>query len=395
MAAEPTAGPPRWQWMLLPGGYGFLPEGRRTARDWVVDVTLSLIAIGIGSLALASTWESHSAMSVAVDLAIGAAAWGGLWMRRSHPFALAVLACLASIISASAAGPATIAAFNGALRCTRRQVAVVVLLGLGSAVFSPLVYSSNDDYVVQLVFGILCTFVVVGWGLFVRARREVVLSLRERAARLEAEQQLHLERARATERQRIAREMHDVLAHRISLLALHAGALEFRPDAPAAEVAHAAGVIRGSAHAALEELRDAVGLLRTDDADREPEPPQPTLGRLPELIEESRAAGMRVRAKIDDTEVPELLGRTAYRIVQEGLTNARKHAPDAAVDVSVAAGDALVVEVISRRPVGRTGIPGAGAGLIGLTERVSLAGGELEHGRDERGDFVLRARLPL
>ena len=104
--------------------------------------------------------------------------------------------------------------------------------------------------------------VVIGWGLFVRARRELIDSLRERAERAEAEQRRRLEQAREAERRRIAREMHDVLAHRVTLLSLHAGALEFRPDAPPEEIAEAAGVIRASAHAALQELREVIGVLR-------------------------------------------------------------------------------------------------------------------------------------
>jgi len=197
--------------------------------------------------------------------------------------------------------------------------------------------------------------------------------------------------------------MHDVLAHRVSLLSVHAGALEFRPDASPAEIAEAAAVIRANAHAALQDLRDVIGVLR-DGGDRDaPEPPQPTLAQLPGLIEECRAAGMRVRASVDappEDELPPTLGRTAYRVVQEGLTNARKHAPGAAVEanVSTVAEAGLVVEVVSRRPVavtvGAERLPGAGTGLIGLAERVALAGGELEHGPDEHGDFVLRAILP-
>lgn len=135
-----------------------------------------------------------------------------------------------------------------------------------------------------------------------------------------------------------------------------------------------------------------------------PEPPQPTLDQIPSLVEESRAAGMRVRAQIEAPAqtLPAALGRTAYRVVQEGLTNARKHAPGAAVDVAVSAsaGEGLVVEVVSRRPVGvavaagSERMPGAGTGLVGLAERVALAGGELRHGPDAAGDFVLRATLP-
>ena len=104
--------------------------------------------------------------------------------------------------------------------------------------------------------------------MFVRARRQLVVSLRDRAERAEAEQQLRVAQARQLERTRIAREMHDVLAHRISLLSLHAGALEFRPDAPPEEVARAAGVIRASAHAALQDLREVIGVLRAELAGR-------------------------------------------------------------------------------------------------------------------------------
>ena len=184
----------------------------------------------------------------------------------------------------------------------------------------------------------LATGAVIAWGMFVRSRRQLVLSLRDRAERAEAEQQLRVEQARQHERARIAREMHDVLAHRISLLSLHAGALEFHPDAPPEEIARAAGVIRASAHDALEDLRTVIGVLRAEAGDGDPEPPQPTLADLPALIEESREAGMQVRFECELAEpaaVPAATGRSAYRIVQEGLTNARKHARGAAVEVTV------------------------------------------------------------
>jgi signal transduction histidine kinase len=135
-----------------------------------------------------------------------------------------------------------------------------------------------------------------------------------------------------------------------------------------------------------------------------PEPPQPTLADVPALVEECRGAGMRVRCELAlpaDAGLPAALGRAAYRIVQEGLTNARKHAPGAAVEVTISAppGSALAVAVVSRHAVGVAApgpfaLPGAGTGLVGLAERVELAGGELEHGPDATGDFVLRATLP-
>jgi signal transduction histidine kinase len=253
---------------------------------------------------------------------------------------------------------------------------------------------------VALVLSWLVIGVVLVWGMFVRSRRQLVLSLRDRAERAETEQQLRVEQARQAERARIAREMHDVLAHRISLLSLHAGALEFRPDAPPEEVARAAGVIRASAHQALEDLRAVIGVLREAPAgEGVPEPPQPTLADLPALIEESREAGMRVTFTPPEVEAPpDSLGRNVYRVVQEGLTNARKHARGSTVDVVISGSpDAgLEIEIRNRLPVGvaSSSIPGAGTGIIGLAERASLAGGRLEHGRTEAGDYRLWAWLP-
>jgi signal transduction histidine kinase len=183
---------------------------------------------------------------------------------------------------------------------------------------------------------------------------------------------------------------------------VHAGALEFRPDAPAAEVAQAAEVIRISAAAALGELRQVITVLREDSAATDG-PPQPGFGQLADLVRESRSAGMTLCDCIDLPEagqLPTVLGRTVYRVIQEGLTNARKHALGAPVQVTVTAdGQAVTAEVISlRRPVsagpGGAAPAGAGAGLVGLAERVALVGGRLEHGPNAIGDFVLRATIP-
>ena len=131
----------------------------------------------------------------------------------------------------------------------------------------PLLYADGElgGYWGTIALCVLVMTVAIGWGLFARTRRELVASLHERARRLESEQLLRVEQARDAERRRIAREMHDVLAHRLSLLSLHAGALEFRRDASPEEVAEAAGVIRASGQAALEELRAVIGLLREQD----------------------------------------------------------------------------------------------------------------------------------
>jgi signal transduction histidine kinase len=204
--------------------------------------------------------------------------------------------------------------------------------------------------------GVVVQGAAVGWGLFIHYRRQLVLSLRDRAVRAEAEAQLRAAQAQQRARDEIAREMHDVLGHRLSLLSVHAGALEFRPDASPEEIAGAATVIRENAHLALQDLREVIGALRAPVG----ELPQPTLADIAPLVAESGRAGMRVGLGEETSgAVPELVGRTAYRVVQEGLTNARKHAPGAAVAVRLAGapGQGLTVEVANEAPD-----PGSGSG---------------------------------
>jgi signal transduction histidine kinase len=393
----------RWQRRLLPGELLEATAARRSPRDWVVDVLLIATALVIGSFNLSETWSDHSDAMIVLDIVAGTAVCLALWVRRTRPVEVAVAAVIVATFSAMAGGAVVVAVFNAAVRASRLVLLAIVAASLCSLAIFVLLYPSVGSFDEQMVVGSLLVGGAAGWGLFARVRRELVYSLHERAKRLESDQKLRVEQAREAERRRIAREMHDVLAHRLSLLSVQAGALEFNADADPREVAEAAGVIRATAQTALEELRDVIGVLRDDGDDQPVEPPQPTLAQLPALIEESRAAGMEIRTSIDeaaDAELPPALGRTAYRIVQEGLTNARKHAPGASVDVSITShnGPALVVAVVSRRAVGVTanrGAPeGTGAGLVGLTERVSLAGGELKYGSNEAGDFVLRALLP-
>jgi signal transduction histidine kinase len=236
---------------------------------------------------------------------------------------------------------------------------------------------------------------LVGWGALATARAAVITSLRERAERAEAEQGRRVAEARAAERAAIAREMHDVLAHRLSLLATYAGALEYRPDQPAERLSQAAGVIRTTVHQALDELRDVIALLRDDPGD-DLAGPVPALSDLPSLVEESRAIGTRV--EIEDTvgavEVPGTTGRTAYRVVQEALTNARKHAPGQPVRIALDGSPGALLTIDVSNPLGGvSAIPGSGTGLVGLTERVRLAGGQLDH-RLTATEFRVSASLP-
>jgi signal transduction histidine kinase len=338
---------------------------------------------------------------IVADLILGVPTWFAIWWRRRWPVHLAIGLGLVSVVSTSASLAALIALFT---LTVHRRAGVAIPLAALTLPLAPAFLAIHPDeetpYLVSLGFSVLLTAAVVAWGMFVRARRQLVLSLHDRAERAEAEQHLRVDQARRQERARIAREMHDVLAHRISLLSLHAGALEFRPDAPADEVARAAGVIRRSAHEALQDLRAVIGVLREGQDGAAPERPQPTLADLPALIAESRDAGMHVSYEVGElAAVPEATGRNAYRIVQEALTNARKHARGAAVDVAVEgdAGSGLTIEVRNRLPVGTAtapAIPGAGTGIVGLAERASLAGGRLEHGRRADGDYRLWAWLP-
>ncbi|MFJ1719068.1 sensor histidine kinase [Streptomyces sp. NPDC088244] len=377
-------------------------RSRRTVRDWVVDLTAFLCAAGIGMLAAAAIEADRSTPDgiLAADIAIGALACCALWVRRRWPVGVAVALVLVAAIEPVSAGAMLVALFGVAVHRPFRPVAAVGALALALAPVQPYLRPDPDtSFIGATVIGVLLPLLVISWGMVVRSRRQLVVTLRERARRAETEAALRAEQAQRLAREAIAREMHDVLAHRLTLLSVHAGALEFRPDAPTAEVARAAGVIRDSAHEALQDLREIIGVLRSpgeSDGDR----PQPTLASLDELIAESRLAGMKVTLDNrvgDPATAPAATGRTVYRIAQEGLTNARKHAPGAEVTVTVtgAPGQGLIVEVRNPAPTRPfEQVPGSGQGLIGLTERATLAGGGLDHGPLPDGGFRVRATLP-
>jgi signal transduction histidine kinase len=382
------------RWQMLPGGLLEEPGAKRSARDWIVDVTIFVLALIIGGFVFVTSEDQHSGPLAFWDLLLGAIALLSLWWRRRWPVAVAVIAIVPGAISAFAAGAGLAAYFNLAIRGSRRVIVAATVVSIAAGVVYSVVYPDDElSFALEVLLAVVITFAVLAWGLFARSQRSLLRSSHERAQQLESEQRAHVEQAREAERRRIASEMHDVLAHRLSLLSVHAGALEFRPGAPPEEIASAAAVIRETARSALQELREVIGVLREQPVDGVA-PPQPTLDAIPSLIEESRTAGMRVASRIEAYGGEDTVGRTAYRVVQEGLTNARKHAPAAKVEVTVAASERLVVEVISRRSALASEPGPGGSGLIGLAERVTLAGGALEHGPNPRGDYVLRATLP-
>jgi signal transduction histidine kinase len=373
-----------------------------------MDTLLFLAAAIFGLLVIGGRLESSTqppAWLFAADVIAGALGCAGLWLRRRWPVGLALVLVAFSTFSEVVAGAMVVAMLTVAIQRPPRTTAAVFVVSLLAAIVY--VFVRPEPGIpgwLLLLIGVAVQSAAVGWGLFIRFRRQLVLSLRDRANRAETEAQLRAEQAQQRARDEIAREMHDVLGHRLSLLSVHAGALEFRPDAPAEEVARAAKVIRENAHQALQDLREVIGVLRAPVG----ELPQPTLADVRQLVAESGRAGMRVTLR-DETSgaVPDLAGRTAYRVVQEGLTNARKHAPGAEVRVQLAGspGAGLTVEVRNEAPSSTadpgprqasrgTTEPGAGQGLAGLAERVALASGRLEHGPTAGGGWRLAVRLP-
>jgi signal transduction histidine kinase len=384
---------------LFAPGEDEAPPPRRTRRDWLADTAAFAFALGFGALTFNDAIDHGlGGALLVVDVVSGVALSVALWWRRRWPFGLGVAAAPILAVS-SFAGPAgVVTLFTVAAYCRwQRAVAVAVLQFAMVPILRTL--QPGGTVATDYIAGVLGTVAIVALGMLRRSRLQ---AQRERAGRKQAEEELRVEQIRHAERTRIAREMHDVLAHRISLLSMHAGALEFRPDATPEEIERAAAVIRASAHQALEDLRAMIGLLRDTSDGEAPAPPQPTLAALPALLEESRAAGMRLHAdlRVADLEaVPDPTGRHALRIVQEALTNARKHAVAEPVELRIAGerGEGLTIDVSNPTPVlasGEPEIPGSGTGLVGLVERVTLSGGTLEHGRDERGVFHLRAWLP-
>ncbi|WP_121745563.1 histidine kinase [Streptomyces sp. E2N166] len=322
-----------------------------------------------------------------------------LWWRRRFPLAVALTVVIASAASALATGAALVAL--GSISARRRPVEtgiVVLTFVTASQVavgFYP-VQSPSGSWWLQLVLPALTAGIAVAVGMAVGARRVEVRSLRDRAESAEREQTARAAQARALERNRIAREMHDVLAHRISLVAMQAGVLDHRGDLGAEESRVLVRGIAEGSHQALEELRDVLGVLRADPG--HPEAPQPSFEAIPGLVADARTSGLDVTLTTTVTGTPpDAVGRTCYRVVQEGLTNAAKHAPGAHIHITLegSAGGRLDVGVSnSPATTGPAQPPASGFGLLGLTERVDLVGGELDHHPTPDNGYILTARLP-
>ncbi|WP_240809927.1 sensor histidine kinase [Actinomadura sp. WMMA1423] len=368
----------------------------------------AVLAAVAGALTALTVWSRVSTQGagavLGLEIAVALASWllAPLLVWRPVGAALALTALAA--LSPTATPAASMGVLHVAQRRPFRQAAMVGAAGVAAHVVQGLWQPNRGISFSWWLLLIAAGYgALIGWGALARARRELLDSLRERARRAEAEQGRRVAEARMAERTRIAREMHDVLAHRLSLLATYAGALEYRPDAPPEKLSQAAGVIRTGVHQALDELREVILLLRAEDSGEDAgaeDRPQPVLEDVPRLVEESRDAGGQVELRdetVGASALPAAAGRAAYRVVQEGLTNARKHAGGRPVRVVLEGrpGSRLVVDI--RNPLPEDGAaplaPGSGTGLVGLTERVRLAGGRLDHQAAE-GEFRLRAWLP-
>ncbi|MFC4493489.1 sensor histidine kinase [Streptomyces ovatisporus] len=430
----------------------------RTAGDRIADIGLFFFAACFAVLTADAVLvgEHPSPDALFADQATGALACAALFLRRRWPVQLAVALLLAGVFSHFVTGATIVAVFTVSAGRSLRTTGLVAGIAFAPVPFFLAGGPELDDP--RTVSGMTYFALVagaIGWGLFVRSRRQLIASLHERAERAHEE-------ARRAAREDIAREMHDVLAHRLSLLSVHAGALHFNPGAPAEEIRRTAGVIRESAHEALDDLREIIGVLRGTTSS-EGARPQPVLADLARLAEESQEAGTDVTLRVETAAgapdralgglgkpglrkpglgkpglgkpglgkralgerdsanggrapvPPPAVGRTAYRIVQEALTNARKHAPGSPVTVTVSGGPEEGLTVLVRNPAPAeddprspsdvrefahfapeppmTAVPGAGQGLVGLTERAELAGGSMEYGRFG-ADFRVRAWLP-
>lgn len=231
-------------------------------------------------------------------------------------------------------------------------------------------------------------------GAWIGTQRELVVSLRDRALAAEAARQLRDREAVLQERERIAHEMHDSIGHQLTLVAMHAGALSINTDLGPAEVHNQAELIRSTARQALVDLRQVVGVLQ------EPEPPSITaasgIAAVRELVARSRqVAALRFEDRLPvGAELPEPTSRAVVRIVQEGLTNAHRHAPGAPIELTITGDPGSGVEVVMVNRLAAETMPsGNGTGLAALAERVRILGGSME-ATSRHDHFRLAAHLP-
>jgi signal transduction histidine kinase len=371
--------------------------GLRARSIWL-DVVLAVAGCGliaIGTLApRPSSWLWVVVIPGTVVLALLLTVF-----RRSRPMAPFLLAAALCTLSSSVTFGLAIASYAVGRYIGRWPVRIVAAVIGAVAVSQPWAGGTLSEQASR--FATIAPIVLLpgAVGVYVRTRALLLIALRDRAERAEAERELLARDAVLVERTRIAREMHDAVGHRVSLMVLQAGAIEMAAGGRE-RVEQLAGQVQTAGRQALEELRQMVGVLRGEGVDDDaPLGPQPGLTDLPALVVQAKEAGMSVDLALPPEGLDgadAVTGRAAYRIAQEALTNAGKHAPGAAVRLVVErpAGQ-VVVRVVngpSQRPADDP--PGGGFGLVGLAERVRTLGGRLTAEPRLDGGFLVEAVLP-
>lgn len=382
--------------ILSPWGVRFQP-GRIPAPTGLDTVLILIGMVTCIALPVSLAWRHRFPLQV-----LAAAAVVPLVIPVGVP---CVMVATAALLGRRDGRAATLAAVGGAasilwvtvqdyLSQPRASSVLKIIFGpTGAASLEP----STVPIEAMLITLLACLVVTIGTGLLIRSRREIHAVRHEASVDREATTRLGDEVARRAERERIAREVHDAMGHRLSLLNLHAGALEANAggDSQLAESAH---LVRASAGAALDDLRSLLDVLR------EPlgtEPPDIPLTRLAEVIDEAFGAGQPLSSSIfiaDADSADPALSRAVYRIVQEVLTNARKHAPGRQVFLQVRGSRAEGIHIDCKNayaPAAHDGQPGSSRGLAGIGERTELLGGELTYGVDDGGrTFRVTVYLP-
>ncbi|NGO46180.1 sensor histidine kinase [Streptomyces ureilyticus] len=330
------------------------------------------------------------------DVALAALGCAALAFRRRFPLGVFLLTLPVAVTQPVAVAP-LVALFTLAERCRNRRLLAgcVALAAVASSVPWPAAFTEvgRTMTLIDFVYSLATAVVPVLFGQLLQAHRDLARRLVEIEEAREYERSLHAQAVLARERAQLAREMHDVVAHQVSLIAVRAGALQVAAgDADAKE---AARTIRSLSVTTLDELRTMVTLLRASGGNATELTPQPTLADLHKLLESS---GTHADLK---GELPPTVGtpaqRALYRTVQEALTNARKHAPGATAHVELwQDGDDVGVTVTNSPPTRPSlSLPGSRQGLVGLRERADILHGTLESGPTAEGGYRVRLRIPL
>jgi signal transduction histidine kinase len=290
-------------------------------------------------------------------------------------------------------------------RISRRGLAICLLGAVTAVVRWGPPHPSNRLYAMGMSMLFLGSLVLLAWllGDSARWRRGYYQALEERAMRLERERDAQAQVAAAAERARIARDLHDVVAHNVSVMVVQADGAAYALDSSPQRTREALGAISATGRRALAELRSLLGVLRDSADPGAALAPQPGLDQLEELVHEARTAGLPVSLTVEGVPrpVPQGEALAAYRVVQESLTNARKHAgPGATATVRLRyAAESLMISVTDdgrgASAPGADELAGAGHGLAGMRERVELYGGSVRSGPKPGGGYEVVAQLPL